>query len=87
MVRIRSAMKEFLVGVARDIRDKERYWWCSYFGNDSQSHFREKVGFVRVDFTSDGRVFVAKEQPFVTLEKKEEWVAKWMEVWKHEYNE
>lgn len=68
-------------------RDKERYWWCSYFGNDSQSHFREKVGFVRVDFTSDGRVFVAKEQPFVTPEKKEEWVAKWMKVWKNEYNE
>ena len=42
---------------------------------------------MRVDFTSDGRVFVAKEQPFVTPEKKEEWVAKWMKVWKNEYNE
>ncbi len=47
-----------------------------------KSHFREKVGFVRVDFTSMVRVFVAKGAAFVTLEKKEEWVAKWMKVWK-----
>ena len=46
-------------------KDKEGNWWCSYFGNDSQSHFREKIGFIRADFTSDGLVYPAKEQPFV----------------------
>ena len=66
-------------------KDKEGNWWCSYFGNDSQSHFREKVGFVRADFAPDGRVYVAKEQPFVDPADKVEWEAKWEKVWKNKY--
>lgn len=68
-------------------KDKEGNWWCSYFGNDSQSHFREKVGFVRADFAPDGRAFVAKEQPFVAPENKAEWEAKWNKVWRDKYRE
>ena len=63
-------------------KDKEGKWWTSYFGNDSQSHFREKVGFVRVEFSSDGRAYPAREQPFVPEEKRAEWEARWDKVWK-----
>lgn len=40
-------------------------WWSSYFGNDTQAPFREKPAIVKVDFAADGRVVVAKDQPFV----------------------
>ena len=66
-------------------KDKDRNWWSSYFGNDSQSHFREKVGFVRVDFASDGRVYPAREQPFVQESDRVEWERKWEAVWKNKY--
>ena len=66
-------------------KDKEGKWWCSYFGNDTQSHFREKVGFVRADFAPCGRVYVAKEQPFVDPADKAEWEVKWEKVWKDKY--
>ena len=66
-------------------KDKEGNWWCSYFGNDTQSHFCEKVGFVRADFTPDGRAYVAKEQPFVDEADKAKWEAKWNAVWKNKY--
>jgi hypothetical protein len=39
-------------------------WWSSYFGNDTQSPFREKPAIVKVDFDSQGRVIVAAKQPF-----------------------
>lgn len=65
-------------------KDKEGNWWCSYFGNDSQSHFREKVGFVRASFTADGLVYPAKEQPFVGEKDRELWEQKWTEVWNKE---
>lgn len=45
-------------------KDRDGKWWESIFGNDGQSPFREKIGFVRVDFDKDGRVIVAKDQPF-----------------------
>lgn len=31
-------------------RDREGRWWSTFFGNDEQSHFREKPGLIRVDF-------------------------------------
>jgi xylan 1,4-beta-xylosidase len=40
-------------------------WWTSFFGNDTQSPFREKPAIVKVDFDSQGRVIVAARQPFV----------------------
>lgn len=46
-------------------KDKEGNWWCSCFGNDSQMFFREKVGFIKIDFTKQGLIFPAKEQPFI----------------------
>jgi hypothetical protein len=40
-------------------------WWTSFFGNDTQSPFREKPAIVKVDFDPTGRVVVAAHQPFV----------------------
>jgi xylan 1,4-beta-xylosidase len=50
-------------------KDKKGNWWCSYFGNDSQSPWREKPGIVKVDFATDGKIVVAKDQPFVETKK------------------
>lgn len=63
-------------------KDKEGDWWCSYFGNDSQSHFREKIGFVKIQFTDQGRVIPAKDQPFVPKQVQKEWRKKWDKIWK-----
>lgn len=45
-------------------RDRNGLWWSTFFGNDEQSHFREKPGLLRIDFDPDGRVVTAAEQPF-----------------------
>jgi beta-xylosidase len=49
-------------------QDKSGNWWCSYFGNDEQSPFREKPGIVKVDFAPDGKIFIADEQPAFVLQ-------------------
>lgn len=67
-------------------KDKEGNWWCSYFGNDPQSHFREKVGLIKASFAPDGRIFPAKDQPFVSKEDIAEWENKWEKVWKNKYS-
>ena len=46
-------------------QDSSGGWWTSFFGNDTQSPFREKPGIVRVDFDAQGKVVVAAKQPFV----------------------
>lgn len=46
-------------------KDKKGNWWCTYFGNDSQSPWREKPGIVKIDFTAEGKIIVSKHQPFV----------------------
>lgn len=46
-------------------KDTHGNWWCSYFGNDSQSPWREKPGIVKVDFDQQGKISVSKHQPFV----------------------
>lgn len=46
-------------------KDKNGNWWCTYFGNDSQSPWREKPGIVRVEFAPDGKISVSRHQPFV----------------------
>lgn len=61
--------------------DKDGNWWCSYFGNDPQSHFREKVGFIKVAFDKKGSIYPAKEQPFVDVKDKKGWEDKWMKIW------
>jgi hypothetical protein len=45
-------------------KDREGRWWSTFFGNDEQSHFREKPGLIRVDFDAEGRIVVAADQPF-----------------------
>jgi xylan 1,4-beta-xylosidase len=46
------------------LRDKQGNWWVTFFGNDDNCHFREKPALVRIDFAADGKVEIAKEQPF-----------------------
>ena len=50
-------------------KDKKGNWWCAFFGNDDQVNWREKPGIVRIDFASDGKIFVAKDQPKWNLAK------------------
>jgi beta-xylosidase len=49
-------------------KDKQGNWWCTYFGNDEQSPWREKPGIVRIDFDSQGKIIVADEQPAFVLQ-------------------
>lgn len=46
-------------------KDKNGNWWSAYFGNDSQSPWREKPGLVKVYFVEDGKVMIAKDQLFI----------------------
>jgi hypothetical protein len=48
-------------------QDKEGRWWCTYFGNDEASPFREKPAMVRIDFKPDGTIKIADEQPAFVL--------------------
>lgn len=45
-------------------RDRDGNWWSTIFGNDEQSHFREKPGLIRVAFDDAGRIVTAEDQPF-----------------------
>jgi hypothetical protein len=49
-------------------KDNQGNWWCTYFGNDDQSPWREKPGIVKVAFAKDGTLFVADEQPAFVLQ-------------------
>lgn len=48
-------------------KDKEGRWWCTYFGNDEASPFREKPAMVQIDFNPDGTIKIADEQPAFVL--------------------
>lgn len=61
--------------------DKQGNWWSSYFGNDTQSHFREKIGFVKVSFTLSGKIYPAKDQPFVDIKDRKEWKMNWKKIY------
>jgi len=41
-------------------KDHTGQWWCTFFGNDNQAPFREMPAMVKVDFDSDGKIFVEK---------------------------
>jgi xylan 1,4-beta-xylosidase len=45
------------------------FWYCTCFGNDDQSPWREKPGIVRIDFAADGRIKIADDQPAFILQK------------------
>lgn len=50
-------------------QDKAGNWWCSLFGNDDESPWREKPGLVRIEFSPDLRIHIAPIQPdFVLVE-------------------
>lgn len=48
-------------------QDAQDNWYCTYFGNDEQSPWREKPGLMRIDFKPDGRIKIADEQPAFVL--------------------
>jgi hypothetical protein len=50
-------------------KDHDGNWWCTYFGNDDQSPWREKPGIVRIDFDKAGKIIVADEQPAFVLQE------------------
>ncbi|HVT79872.1 MAG TPA: family 43 glycosylhydrolase [Phycisphaerae bacterium] len=43
-------------------QDKDGVWFCTFFGNDEASPFREKPGLIRIDFAPDGKIFIADDQ-------------------------
>jgi xylan 1,4-beta-xylosidase len=43
------------------------HWYCTYFGNDEASPFREKPALVRIDFAADDTIVIAEEQPAFVL--------------------
>ena len=48
-------------------QDDAGHWFCTYFGNDEASPFREKPALVGVDFAPDNTIVVADEQPVFIL--------------------
>lgn len=62
--------------------DKEGELWSSYFGNDSQTHFREKHGLVKAQVLDDGRIIPAREQPHVPEKLQKLWGTRWDKRWK-----
>jgi xylan 1,4-beta-xylosidase len=50
-------------------QDKSGNWFCTLFGNDSASTWREKPGIVQIDFSPDGKIIIAKNQPDFLLQK------------------
>jgi beta-xylosidase len=48
-------------------KDKDGNWWSTFFGNDSQSPWREKPGLVKIVFDQDGKIHVARDQPLFVL--------------------
>jgi len=49
-------------------KDRDGNWWCTYFGNDEQSPFREKPSLVRIEFGANHEVRIADEQPPFVLQ-------------------
>ncbi|MFT3753113.1 MAG: family 43 glycosylhydrolase [Paludibacter sp.] len=68
-------------------KDKNGDWWTSYFGNDTQSHFREKIGFVRISFSPKGLIYPALKQPFVPVRYKKSWENTWKNGWGNKYDQ
>jgi hypothetical protein len=61
-------------------QDKLGNWWCTYFGNDDQSPWREKPGIVKIDFDAKGDIHIAKRQPdFVLIESARNGKSPWSE--------
>jgi beta-xylosidase len=49
-------------------QDDKGNWYCTYFGNDGQTPWREKPGIVRIDFDAEGKIFIADDQPAFVLQ-------------------
>ncbi len=59
-------------------RDKDGNWWCTYFGNDAPSPWREKPGIIRIEFDNQGLIHLAKKQPdFVLIESARHGQSPW----------
>ena len=62
--------------------DKEGQLWSSYFGNDRQSHFREKFSMVKCKVLDNGMIIPDLDQPMVPDARKEEWQEHWERNWR-----
>ncbi|HEY7091105.1 MAG TPA: family 43 glycosylhydrolase [Tepidisphaeraceae bacterium] len=49
-------------------QDKDGTWFCTYFGNDEQSPWREKPGLVKVEFNDMGAIYVSPTQPDLVMQ-------------------
>ena len=59
-------------------QDKEGNWWCTYFGNDAPSPFREKPGLIRIEFDDQRLIHIARKQPdFVLIESARNGKSPW----------
>lgn len=67
-------------------KDHDGNWWCTYFGNDRQTPFREMPAMVKVDFLENGMVVPAKTQPQLSDESQIQWSAQWEKRWKNRYD-
>jgi xylan 1,4-beta-xylosidase len=50
-------------------KDKQGNWYCAFFGNDGAAPWRELPGIVRVGFEADGKIVVAKNQPYFIFQQ------------------
>jgi beta-xylosidase len=49
-------------------QDKDGNWFCTFFGNDEQSPWREKPGMLKVEFADDNRIRVTFNQPDLVIQ-------------------
>lgn len=66
-------------------RDHQGRWWCTFFGNDPQSPFREMPAMIRVDFSDDGHVLPHRDQPMLNQSDRIRWALQWDKTWQNKY--
>jgi beta-xylosidase len=55
-------------GGSNYFQDKQGNWFCTYFGNDDHSPWREKPGLVKIEFADDNRIRISPNQPDFVLQ-------------------
>jgi hypothetical protein len=47
-------------------------WFTCFFGDDQQAPWREKPGIIKIEYDKNGKISVAKDQPYFILNKEKE---------------